>query len=222
MAVGFVLPGGSDKTVIIGRNGSGKTIRGAWVLSRQRFDERPWVALDAKDEEFWDQVGAPPMEKLKLGQMPGKRGLYRMRFLPGQEDDVEDWLWKVWKKENIGLFCDEVTLLPNRKAFKAILRQGRSKHIPIIACTQRPVEVDRELFSECRFKCVIDLDDRRDFKTVQEFIPKIPIDRPLPEFQCYWYDGKTKKLFILPPTPPPVSLAADLKRVVPFKTWLAA
>ena len=127
--VQFTLPGASDRTVIIGPTGTGKTIGGAWVLSRQRFDKRPWVALDFKQEELWDMVGDPPMRPLRMGQLPNGLGLYRMHVLPMEDDALEEWLWKVWAKGNIVLFVDEVSLVPQKAAFKAILRQGRSKRI---------------------------------------------------------------------------------------------
>jgi hypothetical protein len=213
------IPGAADKTVIIGMNGSGKTVEGAWILSRQNFDKRPWVALDYKREEFWDIVGDPPMRRLRLGEMPGPRGLYRMTVLPGDDDRVEDWLWKVWRRGNIGLFADEVTLLPSREAFPAILRQGRSLHIPIISCTQRPVKVDRELFSESTIRIVINLDDARDFKVCQEFIPNLP-PRQLPKYWSYWYDSRERQLKVLQPVPKPDSIARELRKKVPYRLWL--
>jgi hypothetical protein len=218
----FAFPGASDKIVIIGQNGSGKTIGGAWVLTKQDFTKRPWVAMDYKDEEFWDQVGSPPMRQLHLGDMPGKTGLYRMRCLPGQEEEVERWLWKVWEHGNIGLFCDEVTLLPRKHAFKAILRQGRSLRIPLIACTQRPVGVDRELFSEARFKMIFNLDDDRDMDVVAEFTKNVPLDVPLPRHWSYWYDGHARRTWVLRPVPNPNSLARELKATVPQRLGFLA
>jgi hypothetical protein len=215
----FHFPGGADRTVVMGATGTGKTIAGAWILSHQNFSKRPWVALDFKDEEFWDQVGSPPMRKLRLGDMPGKRGLYRMRVLPGQEDALEDWLWKVWKRGNIGLFCDEVSLMPQRDAFKAILRQGRSLRIPVISCTQRPVDVDREVFTESQYKAIFRLDDVRDYKVIQGFTRNAPIDKPLPPRWFYWYDGPAAKLYTLRPVPKPVIIASDLKRDLPT-SWM--
>jgi hypothetical protein len=215
----FTLPGASDRTTIIGGTGTGKTTLGAWVLSRQRFDARPWVCLDFKNEELWDLVGEPPIQELKLGKMPGKRGLYRMQVRPGEDDALEDWLWKVWSKENIGLFADEVSLIPQRNAFKAILRQGRSKRIPVISCTQRPVDCDREIFTESQFVSVFRLDDIRDYKIIQGFTRNAGIDRPLPDRWSYWYDKKHFHLSVLKPVPPPVNIASDLRRVAPYQSW---
>ncbi len=218
MAEPFRLPGADNKTIVIGANGSGKTIFGAWLLSLQRFDKRPWVILDFKNEVLWDDVGFPPLRRLRLGEMPGKRGLYVMTVLPGQEEELEKWFWKVLVKENIGIFCDEVNMTQYSKGFLAILRMGRSKHIPIIACTQRPVKVDRELFTECQFKVVFRLDDARDYKTVQEFTGDAPVDVPLPEHWCYWYDSPKRTLHTLKPCPGPDTIAKSLRRAAPY-SW---
>ena len=214
----FRLPGASDRIAVIGATGTGKTVLGAWVLSRQRFDKRPWVCLDFKNEELWDIVGDPPMRELRLGQMPKKTGLYRLHVNPGQEDELEEWLWKVWGKENIGLFCDEISLVPNKNAMKAILRQGRSKRIPVIACTQRPVDCDREIFTEANIISVFRLDDVRDYKIIQGFTRNAPIETPLPAHWSYWYDKRNFSCSVLRPVPPPDTVASDLRKVAPY-SW---
>lgn len=216
----FRLPGASDRLTVIGGTGTGKTTFAAWVLSKQRFDVRPWVCLDFKNEELWDLIGDPPMRDLALGKMPGKRGLCRLHVRPGDEDKLEDWLWKVWAHENIGLFCDEVSLIPKQNAFKAILRQGRSKRIPVISCTQRPVDCDREIFTESQFVSVFRLDDVRDYKIIQGFTRNAPIDRPLKDHWSYWYDKKAFAMSILRPSPPPDSIAKSLRTVAPYSWFL--
>lgn len=222
----FRLPGASDRTVIIGPTGSGKTVGGAWLLSCQRLDKRPWVALDFKEEEFWDRVGDPPMKELRLGSMPGKRGLYRMPVNPGDEDALESWLWKVWHKGNLGLFIDEVSLVPQRRAFKAILRQGRSKRIPVISCTQRPVDCDREVFSESQFRMLYGIGDPyRDYPVIRGLFGDIGehginVRKKLPRHWSYWYDEPEDKLSTLRPVPSPDNIAASLKGSTPFNWFL--
>lgn len=211
----FTLPGAADRTAVIGATGTGKTVLGAWLLSKQRFDKRPWVCIDFKNEELWDRVGTPPMQTLKLGQMPGKRGLYRMRVQPWDSDALEDWLKKIWTRGNVGLFVDEVSLMPQKDAFKAILRQGRSLLIPVIACSQRPVDVDREVWSEANYISVFRLDDVRDYKIIQGFTRNAPIDQPLPEFHSHWYDKKKYSCITLQPVPSPDTIAASIKQVAP-------
>jgi hypothetical protein len=214
------LPNGSHRTVIIGPNGSGKTVAGAWLLSRQDWTRRPWVALDFKGEELWDQLGSPPMRRLRLGDMPGKRGLYRMEVLPGQEDEIEAWLWRVWEHENIGLFCDEVSLMPRGNAFKAILRQGRSKLVPVIACTQRPVDCDREVFTESRFRMLFGVEDTyRDFPIIRGLFGGHDVREALPPHWSYYYDAKFKHCHVLQPVPPPDTVVATLSGDLPYN-WI--
>lgn len=212
---GLILPGATDRTVVIGATGTGKTTFAAWILSRQNLVKRPWVLLDFKNEELFDLVGPTALRELKLGRMPGKRGLHRVRVDPGRDDDLEDFLWAIRRHGNIGLFCDEVSLIDSRAAFKAILRQGRSLRIPVISCTQRPVDCDREIFTESAFKSVFRLEDVRDYQIVQGFTRRAAIDKPLPEYYSYWYDSRRASLIILRPGPPPATVAAELRAAAP-------
>lgn len=235
----FRIPSGSDRTVIIGPTGCGKTVFGGFLLSRQRFDERPWVALDFKGEDLWDMTGDPPMRPLRLGSMPGKRGLYRMHVHPWEDDELEDWLMEVWSKGNIGIFVDEVSLVPRKKAFKAILRQGRSKRIPVISCTQRPVDCEREVFSESQFRGLFGVEDMyRDLPVIRglfgekdirealrrrdELAAKHTRDRDMRQRYPLWYDARHRDLSILQPGPEPRIVAADLRRKAPYSWWLGA
>lgn len=221
----FILPGAADRTVIIGQTGSGKTVQGAWLLSKQRFDKRPWVALNFKDEELWHRVGDPPMRPLRLGAMPAKRGLYRMDVHPGDEDALEDWLWKIWERGNVGIFADEVSLVPQKRAFKAILRQGRSKLIPVIACTQRPVDCDREVFTEAQYRSFFGLEDTRDYQVIRGLFGDRDIKeaaRTLKRHWSLWWDVKQRELSVLKPAPPPVTVAADLKAAAPYSWFLGS
>lgn len=225
MGAQLILPGAADRTVIIGPTGSGKTILGGWILSRQNFKKRPWVALDFKDEELWDRVGDPPMRPLRMGAMPGKHGLYRMRVDPGDDTALEDWFWRVWRKGNVGIFVDEVSLVPKKDAFKAILRQGRSKLIPVIACTQRPVDCDREVFSEAQYSALFGVRDARDFQVIKGLFGDRDIreeSKGLRRHASLWYDAKRDELMRLSPCPPPDTVASDLKRVVPYNFFLGA
>lgn len=218
--VQFVLPGASDRTIVIGGTGTGKTVAGAWLLSKQRLEKRPWVALDFKDEILWDMVGDPPMRELALGNVPRKLGLYRVSVNPGQEEELEEYLWAIWRKGNIGLFCDEATLLPQKGAMKAILRQGRSKLLPVIACTQRPVEIDREFFTESQYKMIFKLDDVRDYKTVEMFTGGVDVKPRLPPHWSYWCDTKQGATWKMKPTPPPKEIARQLRETVPYSWFL--
>lgn len=222
----FVLPGAEDRTVVIGQTGSGKTIAGAWLLSRQRFDKRPWVCLDFKRETLWDQVGDPPMRPLKLGSMPGKRGLYRMPVDPDDDERLEAWFWNVWRRGNVGIFADEASLINSKAAFKAILRQGRSLRIPVIACTQRPVDCEREIFTEAQYRMCFGVEDMaRDYPVIKGLFGRNDLRDDLARLKRHWslwYDAKQRSLTTLRPVPPPATVVADLRKAAPYSWWVGA
>lgn len=194
---------------------------GAWLMSHQRFDKRPWIILDYKKEILWDDMGLDHViQDLPLGKLPRKkdRGLYLVSIRPGQEDEVEEWLWKIWERGDIGLFADEATLLPHKEAFKALLRQGRSKRIPMIMCTQRPVDIEREVFTEASFISLFRLQDERDYKTVEFFTGMKRLrDNQLPAHWSRWYMADKNQYLTLKPCPPPQRIVDRLRDNVPHK-----
>lgn len=210
----FRFPGADTRSVIIGATGTGKTTFGFWLLSHARFDKRPWIIVDYKGEDLIDQIGVPPIQRLRTGKMPGKRGLYVMSPRPDEDDAVEDWLWQIWAKGNIGLFIDETTLLPHRHAWKAILRQGRSKLIPVIACTQRPVDCERETFTEASYFALFRQGSLDDAKTVKNYT-QFPASR-LPERHAWWIDVARNLQMHLRPVPGPDYISSRLREHVPY------
>lgn len=219
MSVAFRFPPGDSRTVVIGASGSGKSTFGAWLLSHVRFDKRPWVVIDYKKEEFYERLPRGAIRPLKLGRMPDRRGLYLMNIQPGMEEETNDWFWNIWKKGNVGIFADEASLLPKGDAFKAILRQGRSKRIPVIALTQRPVDVQREIFSEANYYSLFRLNDRRDYKVVEGFVPIDSSKLKLAEHHSIWYDAGRNALFHMRPVPQPEEIAAELAASVPRRMF---
>ena len=216
----FRFPGGDARTCILGATGTGKSTCGVWMLAHQRFDKRPWVAIDFKVEPIFDLIGFPPIESLSITSKPPRRpGLYVLSPRPDQDDALEDWLWRVWEKGDIGLYVDEATLMPDREAFRAILQQGRSKRIPVIACSQRPVDVKRGLFSEASFFGVYRMQDKRDYKIVEGFIPA-DLSLPMPPHHWHWYDVARNELLHMGPVPKPARVAEIARDKIPsVMTW---
>lgn len=180
-----------------------------------RFDKRPWVIVDFKREQIFDLVGMPPLKPIGFDTVPKKRGtVYILSPTPGQDYLLEQWLWKVWQRENIGLFIDEASLMPDLDAWQAILQQGRSKRIPTISCTQRPVMVKRAVFSEASFFCLYRVQDKRDVKVVEGFVPA-DLSLPLPPHHWRWYDVSRNRLLSMGPVPPPEQVASDMRAALP-------
>lgn len=201
----FRLPRIDERLTILGTTGSGKTTLASWVLSLAPFDRMPYIAVDYKGDDLLGQLN---VEELKLSdRIPNRPGLYIVHPLPSDDDVMEEWLWKVWAKGNTGLFIDEAYLLPDKKALKNILAQGRSLRIPVIAASQRPARVQRSLFTEASHISVFRLLDERDKKTVSEFTPPGMIDNRLPRYNSYWYnvsdhdDNDEQPWHVLSPVP---------------------
>jgi hypothetical protein len=70
----------------------------------------------------------------------------------------------------------------------------------MIVVTQRPSWVSRFVFSEADFFSVFHMNDRRDRKTIEEFVP-IDLEKPLGEHHSHWFDVKNNTKFLLKPVP---------------------
>ncbi len=190
------LPRNDERLTILGHTGSGKTVAGLWHLSLQNFRRFPWIIIDYKRDEAIKKLPAAEIDD--VGSF--KSGLYVYRPLPGEEEEVEAFLWKVWKRGTVGLFIDEGYMLKSSVAFNAILMQGRGKRIPVITISQRPVWLPRAVWSEADHFQVYHLSDMRDWKTVSNFVP-MDTQPDLPSYHSIYYTVKTRSLAIAAPVP---------------------
>lgn len=223
----FRLPRTDEHCAILGCTGSGKTTLAFWVLSNAPFDRMPYIAIDYKNDELLAQISR--VKELDLSDpIPERPGLYVVRPLPSEAEDVEKWLWRIWEKGSTGLYIDEAYLLPNKEAIKNILAQGRSLRIPVIAASQRPVDVPRSIFTEASHIAVFRLNDDRDKKTVREFTPKFMMfapggaERRLPDYHSFWYSvkdhssGDPSPWHVLGPVPSPKKIVEKInERLAP-------
>ena len=206
----FRLPKTSQHLAIIGRNGTGKTQAALWHLSNQPIDKMPYIALDFKGDEHIN--GIERAKHIGLDDpLPRSPGIYVVHPSPAdtKAGNVERFLWRVYEREKIGLWIDEGYMLGDSEAFETLLTQGRSKRIPIITLTQRPVWVSRFVFSESMFYQIFGLTDRRDKKTIESFVP-VNMDARLPEFHSYYYDVGRDKLTALAPVPDEATIQASI------------
>lgn len=224
----FRFPNPDEHSAVVGRNGSGKTRMGAWLFSKRDLANTRNVIVDYKGEELFSSLER--IHEISLNELPKENGLYIVRSRPDLVDETERWLWKVWEQENTGLFIDEGYMLPDEGAFRALLTQGRSKRIPVMTLSQRPVEISRFVFSEASHVVLFHLNDERDEKTVKAFTPKgfidwvpnefLPADR-LPKFHSKWYNIKDDEVFALKPVPSDEQIIAEIDgQLKPKQRWL--
>ena len=219
----FRLPEVDEQAAIIGRNGTGKTQLGNWLLSKQDLRAKPWIILNYKGDALINSISRARI--IKHMDMPDAPGVYILNSNPGLKIQDESFLWRLWEEENTGLFIDEGYMVPKKDggAFEALLTQGRSKHIPIITLSQRPVELCRFVFSEASHVALFHLNDERDVKTVTNFVPRdfpnwVPSEFAkqgrLPPYHARWYDQKGNDgqgaRFILKPVPSADQIRKDI------------
>ena len=225
----FRLPAQDEHTAVVGRNGSGKTMLGAFLLSMQDLTNNTWLVLDYKGEEIFG--GLERIRRIGFTDVPDDPGLYLLSSRPDLEDATENWLWRVWQHERVGLFVDEGYMLPSflKGAFGAILTQGRSKRIPVMVLTQRPVRVTPFAFSEASHVAVFDLNAKADRKTVEDrtgegFMSWVPPGWPdtrLPRFHSRWYSVKSYSRYVVRPVPEAREIVRRIDaQLQPKRRWL--
>lgn len=198
----FRFPNATHRMGIIGRTGSGKTQAAFWFLSYAPFDRMPYYIVDYKGDDLLNSID--DIKEVGLHEKPTTHpGIYRVHPRALADDEaVEKWLWKIREQENTGLFFDEGYMLPNKGAMRTLFTQGRSLHIPIIICTQRPVRVDPFLFSECDFFAVFFLNRKKDAETAQSYLSEGALAYRLPEFHFVWHDVGKDVTLRCQPVPP--------------------
>lgn len=222
-AQGWRLPGLEDRVTINGKTGSGKTVAGAWLLSQARFDVQPFIVLDFKEEKLFNQIAR--IKRMTIDDaLPSDPGLYLLPMIDRSSDEIEDWLWTVWRRGKIGLFVDEGYLLPDKQAWRALLVTGRSRKIPLYTLSQRPVKLPRFTISESNFYMLFHLNDKRDRKTVSEYTPDNDVwnmDERLKPYHSRWYDMDRDFSTVLKPVPHMDRILAEFdRRLTPRRTLL--
>lgn len=227
----FILPNSEQQVTVIGRNGSGKTRFATWLLANASIDVRPWVIFDFKGEQLFKQIGRDRIRPIKpTDDVPKRPGLYRMELRLDQKLDVEDFVWRCWqyckdqsnrnkRNRGIGMFVDEGMIMQNDGALDTVLLQGRSLRMPRIMLVQRPSRVSRYFFSEANFYSLFHLNDRRDRKIVEEFLPDSAHGLQLPPYHSLWYDTKQDATLELTPCPKDERIVETIRQRVAVPWW---
>jgi hypothetical protein len=206
----FRLPDDTKRLSIVGRTGTGKTLCGIWHLSNRSYDTMPWIVYDFKRDKSLAQIAdlGKQMEvgayQISLDDTPDRPGIYFVHPHPDDIEGVREQMFRIWERENTGVFVDEGYMVCGPKnpnpAFRTLLTQGRSKHIPMIILSQRPVWMDLFVFTESDFYQVFALNSAKDRRTMNEYIPD-DVSKTLPDFHSYYHDVGRGETFVMRPVP---------------------
>lgn len=200
-------PDDTQRFSIVGRTGSGKTVAATWFLGEHaNWTEMPWVIYDFKRDSLLAKVGAMKgAEHISTDYVPRKPGLYFVHPHPDDTDEVNQHMKGIWEQQNTGVFIDEGYMVSNGMSGKSwlrtLLQQGRSLHIPMVILSQRPVWMDRFVFSESDFYQVFRLNHSQDRKRIMEYVPA-DLEETLPEFHSYYHDVAREETFVMRPVVP--------------------
>ena len=193
------FPDDTQRLVVVGPTGSGKTHVAVWHLSHRDYHLMPWVIINYKRERIIDSI--PGALFIDLKEAPTRPGIYIVHPIPVEDDEaVELFLREIWKRGEIGIFIDEGLMMGQRNAsYRLLLTQGRSLYCPMIVCTQRPSWIDRFTFSEGDFYQVFGMRHEDDIDALSKSIPGYAEQKPLPRFHSYYYNVAEDSLLAIGP-----------------------
>lgn len=133
---------------------------------------------------------------------PKQGGIYVVQPAPVEDDKaVLEYLQRIYEDENHALYFDEAYELgPRNRGFRRLLTQGRELNIPMMYCTQRPVNCDLYALSEADYWATFHLRNPDDIDRVRDYSPDYDPSR-LGKFQCHWYDVASDQGVDLSPAP---------------------
>ena len=137
--------------MIVGQNGTGKTVGGVYNLAFRSYDRMPWILVNYKKDDYLDEI--PGVREIGPREpIPREPGLYMVRPFP-EDGSLDPLLLKAYLRGgSVGFYIDETTMVgAHSKPFKAALTQGRSMHIPMIMLSQRPCWLSKFAFTEANF-----------------------------------------------------------------------
>lgn len=208
-------PGPEDHTAVVGRNGSGKTVGGAWHLSGKDFKDQAWVIYNTKGDELLNAIGKiEGVKQLDVDGTPEENGLYIVNPMPRDKAAVDLQLGRIWERGNCGTYLDEGYWLDEDENLNSLLTQGRSRRCPVIVLSQRPAWLTKYAFSECNFVHLFNLQIQDDRKKIGQIVP-VDKDYRLRPYHSYWYNVKEDRLVELSPVPPPEDILSRFRAKFP-------
>lgn len=188
----------NDRSVFIGKTGSGKTYAGK--MYARGFQNV--MVLDTKGTFTWDKV--PVVRTFdKLQKLGAGKFIYRPIDSEMNEDYYDAFFEFCYKRGETVVFVDELAqvmdsasdILPN---WKNIMQRGRELNVGIMNCTQRPRGVPKMALSESEHTFCFRLKLEDDRKHVAEFMGREIIDVQLKKHGFFYMHESMDKAVLVP------------------------
>ena len=195
------INGDGYRLTIIGDTGSGKTVAALYHLSRQDFSI-PWVVYDWKLDGSLNEIARAKHVDTEFTPAKRDRGIFIVHPRRRDFSAVEQQLDRLYEREDVGIYFDEGRMTEDSELTEDLITQGRSKGIPMIVLSQRPVDLTRYLWGNSEYVQYFPFGDDRDMDTAAKFMSGLK-DKPalLPRFWSYYYDKFSRALHTLKPVP---------------------
>ena len=195
----------ADRLALVGATGSGKS-----TLARYLFEQARCRRLLVDSKHSWRVRGVEPTYNVADVDWRAPLVHFRPRWL--DRDQADELYGAAFRRlRHAFIWTDEATGVSASNwpgtAFAAIQSQGRELEIGHAICSQRPVNVRREAWTEATHLLVFrDLDDD-DLRYVRAGIGFLSLDElrrlvgELPEHGCVWVDRRQRRVAIVDPLP---------------------
>lgn len=192
-----------QRGIVIGQTGSGKTVGAIWHM--QHVPVTPIVIMDTKGEPAFDKIGVDEETQVYESLADFEKEWFKKRRQPvysivrpdmseiAEPAAMDETLFRmVQSGRGHFLYIDEAYQwhVQGRAGagLTGILTRGRSKGITTLLSTQRPAWLSRFCFTEAQKMYIYRLNDKRDAKTIGEYVPDFA-EKPIAKrFEWYYYD----------------------------------
>lgn len=214
-----------EHSVIIGQNGSGKTMLAKWLMLRNKIT---WLIMDTKAEgDFRAISGQRFKEWEKLDEVIETANALNRRIIcytpPLSEsidpDLLDSRLLDIHANyRDVGILIDEgYSFMAGTQAgpgLLGVLTRGRAKKQSLMILSQRPSWITRFVFSESKHFFAGRIVDKRDRSTLDSFIPDYSdYAEKLKRYEFLYYHAGENTAEILPAVKLPKNIVSGKAKI---------
>jgi ABC-type oligopeptide transport system ATPase subunit len=148
------LPGATQRTVFVGKTGSGKTTLAQRIVSLYENA----IVLDVKGEmtqKDWPGfvIFTDFSKLIAADNKKVRKRIYQPRFEELNQESFDRFFRWVYERKNTAVYVDEVLGICGHareipKYYKAILTRGRQRGVACLQATQTPMDVPHSILSQ--------------------------------------------------------------------------